>query len=269
MARKSSTKTTENPTEQIMNAIDTPVNLEWSETAEKLNISIPDLQERVAAKLSDSTVFAWDNLPVEHEPVIDAIARDLEAEASVRRLGAATEPLILQAQAQDEPPIMDEEPKPKKRGGRPKKDSTALTKKKTEEIQETRQDATEITDGIAETLIDFNAMEGLQDSSNAATAYLAAFTTNLVNKKGEGASIIAAEILTRTAKKQNFSSNEVLERMGVPLSKETRANLSNIMGQMQGETQEATEEMMDTAWGNGFNPQDALTRLRNLRKSSS
>src|SRR5919199_2392319 len=174
MVRKSSTKTTENPTEQIMNAIDTPVNLEWSDTAEKLNISIPDLQERVAAKLSDSTVFAWDNLPVEHESVVEQIARDLEAEASVRRLNAATEPPIPQVQAQ-EPPLVEEEPKPKKRGGRPKKDSTALTKKKTEAIQETRQDASQVTDGIAETLIDFNAMEGLQDSSNAATAYLTAF----------------------------------------------------------------------------------------------
>jgi hypothetical protein len=267
MARKS-TKTAENTISAIDEAINTPVNFQFCEVAEDLGIGEAELRERLEDKTGSAEVHQLDSIPVDWEPAIKAVNRDLEAEASVRRLNAATEPPIPQVQAQ-EPPLVEEEPKPKKRGGRPKKDSTALTKKKTEAIQETRQDASQVTDGIAETLIDFNAMEGLQDSSNAATAYLTAFTTNLINKKGEGASTIAAEILTRTAKKQNFNPNEVLERLGVPLSKETRENLSTIMSQMQGETQEATEEMMDTAWGNGFNPQDALTRLRNLRKSSS
>lgn len=260
------TKTVDNPSQAIAEAINEPVNLDFDEIAQKLGIDEPELRDRLEGKLNDPSVHRWEMIPAEHEPMIDAIARDLEAEASVRRLGTATEPPI----PTPEPPIMEEPPQqPARRRGRPKKESTALTQQKTEEIQETRQDASQVTDGIAETLIDFNAMEGLQDSSNAATAYLTAFTTNLANKKGEGASIIAAEILTRTAKKQNFSPNEVLERLGVPLTPETRANLSNIMSQMQGETQEATEEMMDTAWGNGFNPQDALTRLRNLRNSKS
>src|SRR4028119_2072304 len=117
MVRKSQI---ENPTDQITAALDTPVNLEWSATAEKLNISVPDFQERVAAKLNDSTVFAWENLPVEHEPLVEAIARDLESESSARRLTPEPEEA---PQLPPQPPILENEPQPQKRGGHLKKQS--------------------------------------------------------------------------------------------------------------------------------------------------
>jgi hypothetical protein len=267
MARKSSTKTTENPTEQIMNAIDTPVNLEWADIAEKLNTSIPDLQERVAAKLNDSTVFAWDSLPAEHEPLVEAIARDLEAENSVRRLNAATEPPIPQPQVQEEPPILQEEPQPEKKK-RSKRSSTALTKKKAEAIQDNRQNASQTQVGIAESLALLSAQEGAQDGANAATAYLHGLVTNMTNVKGQGATVIAAEMLQRTANKSGFNPDEVLEKIGVPLSSQTRETLNDVMGQVLGKAQAATEEMTDTAWGNGYNVQDELTRLKNLMNLS-
>jgi hypothetical protein len=246
-----------------MNAIDTPVNLEWSDTAEKLNTSIPDLQERVAAKLNDSTVFAWDSLPAEHEAVVEAIARDLEAENSVRRLGPTTEPPIPQPQAQ-EPPLIEDEPQSKKKRGRPKKDSTALTQKKSEAIQGNRQNASQTQVGIAESLTILSAQEGLQDGANAATAYLHGLVTNMTNVKGQGVTVIAAEMLQRTANKSGFNPDEVLEKIGVPLSSQTRETLNDVMGQVLGKAQAATEEMTDTAWGNGYNVQDELTRLKNL-----
>jgi len=263
MARKSSTKTTENPTEQIMNAIDTPVNLEWADTAEKLNTSIPDLQERVAAKLNDSTVFAWDSLPAEHEPLVEAIARDLEAENSVRRLGSTTELPIPQPQAQ-EPPLIEDEPQLKKKRGRPKKEATALTQKKSEPIQDNRQNASQTQVGIAESLTILSAQEGLQDGANAATAYLHGLVTNMTNVKGQGVTVIAAEMLQRTANKSGFNPDEVLEKIGVPLSSQTRETLNDVMGQVLGKAQAATEEMTDTAWANGYSVQDELTRLKNL-----
>jgi len=268
-ARKSQTEVT--TAEQGMTMIlDTSVEKSIDEAAKVVGVAEIRLLEMFSERLELPEALGWETVPSEHESLLAEFKQQQDAFNSVRSLEpeeeVVAEPPIEQAQ---ELPVIEDEPQPKKRGGRKKKESTALTQKKTEAIKETRQDASLVTDGIAETLIEFNAMEGLQDSSNAATAYLTAFSTNLINRKGEGASTIAAEILTRTAKKQNFNPNEVLERLGVPLSPETRENLNNIMGQMRGELQEATEEMTDTAWGNGFNPQDALTRLRNLRNLSS
>jgi hypothetical protein len=81
-ARKNQTKS---PTQEITDAINTPVNFDWDETAQKLAITTPELQERMASKL-DATVFAWELIPHEHQAVIDAIARDLDAEHSTRKL---------------------------------------------------------------------------------------------------------------------------------------------------------------------------------------
>jgi hypothetical protein len=82
MARKS-TKTAENTAQTIADALDTPLNLDWDVTAETLNVTIPELQERMASKLDD-TVFTWANIPVEHQSVVDAVTRDLDAERSIR-----------------------------------------------------------------------------------------------------------------------------------------------------------------------------------------
>jgi hypothetical protein len=159
--------TKKNPNQEIAEALDTPIDFDWQETADTLGLSIPQLQERMASRLGD-VVFAWEQIPNEHQPVIEAVKRDLESENSVRRLNEATEPPIEQAQ---EPPLVEENPQPekKKRGRKP---STALTQKKTEAIQENRQNAAQTHSGVAETLTILSAQEGAQDGANAATAYL-------------------------------------------------------------------------------------------------
>jgi len=92
MPRKAATKTAENTTQAIADALDTPLNLDWQDTAEKLMVTIPELQERMACKLDD-TVFTWDNIPAEHQPTVDAVARDLDGERSIRSFGEEREPI--------------------------------------------------------------------------------------------------------------------------------------------------------------------------------
>ncbi len=140
MARKPLTKTTENTTQAITDALNTPLNLEWDAMAESLNITIPELQERMATKL-DETVFTWANIPVEHEPLVEAIARDLESESSVRRLTPEPEEA---PQLPPQPPILEEVPQPKQRGGRLKKQSSDLTKKKSEKLKESDEKAQQL-----------------------------------------------------------------------------------------------------------------------------
>lgn len=253
-----------NPNQDIAEALDTPIDLDWQETADTLGLSIPQLQERMASRLGD-VVFAWELIPNEHQPVIEAVKRDLEAESSVRRLTEATEPPIEQA---PELPMIEDEPQPKKRAGRTKRQSTSLTQKKAEAIQDNRQNATQTHSGVAETLTILSAQEGAQDGANAATAYLHGLVSNMTNIKGEGATVIAAEMLQRTANKRGFNPDEVLEKIGVPLSSQTRDTLNEVMGQVLGNAQAATEEVTDTAWGNGYNVQDELTRLKNLMNLS-
>ncbi len=263
MVRKS-TKTTEVTMNAIDEAINTPVDFQFCEVAEALGIGEAELRERLEDKTGSTEVHQMDTIPCEWEPAIKAIKIDLEAESSVRRLNEATEPPIVQAQ---EPPVIEDEPQPekKKRGRKP---STALTKKKAEAIQDNRQNATQTQAGIAESLTILSAQEGAQDGANAATAYLHGLVTNMTNVKGQGVTVIAAEMLQRTANKSGFNPDEVLQKIGVPLSSQTRETLNDVMGEVLGKAQAATEEMTDTAWGNGYNVQDELTRLKNLMNLS-
>src|SRR4028119_1315191 len=139
MPRKS-TKGTEVTMTAIDEAINTRVNFQFGEVAEALGIGEVELRERLEDKMANSEVHQMDTIPVEWEPAIKAIKIDLEAEASVRRLNAATEPPISQPQVQEEPPILQEEPQSEKKK-RSKRSSTALTKKKAEAIQDNRQNA--------------------------------------------------------------------------------------------------------------------------------
>ena len=106
MPRKS-TKTAENTTQAIADALDTPLNLEWDTTAEKLMVSVPELQERMACKLDD-TVFTWGTIPAEHQPVVGAVSRDLDAERSIRSFGEDSEPAAQLPPVADIPELPEE-----------------------------------------------------------------------------------------------------------------------------------------------------------------
>ena len=258
MARKPSTKTVENTTQAIADALDTPLNLEWDATAESLGLTIPELQERMAAKL-DATVFAWANIPAEHQGIVNAIARDLESEASVRRLDAPTEP------AAELPPVAEETELPVvQEQGKHDSEGSALTEKKTQAIKETREAATQTNAGISETLTLLQAQQGLIDSSQAGTAYLTTYTANLTNVKGEGLTVIAAQMLQEISQKSGFDPNAILSQVGVALTPETQQKLQETMGQVLGKAQSAATEIQQTSWGNGYDLQTELGHLTNL-----
>jgi len=130
MARKPSIKTAENSTQAIADALDTPLNFDWDTTAEKLSVTVPELQERMASKLDD-TVFTWLNIPTEHQPIVDSIARDLDAEPSTRKLEPQVEiPQLPEAVA---PPILEDESS-EISGKHAKKEPTGLTQTKSEKL---------------------------------------------------------------------------------------------------------------------------------------
>jgi hypothetical protein len=94
-------------------------------------------------KLSSNDPMAWLTIPLEQEPLLEAFKRDLDAENSVRRLDAPTEP------AAQLPPVADipelpEEMQIQKVDEHAKKEPTALTEKKVERLNDSDQKAQQL-----------------------------------------------------------------------------------------------------------------------------
>lgn len=261
--RKSSTKTTENPTEQIMNAIDTPVNLEWSSTAEKLNISVPDLQERVSVKLNDSTVFAWDSLPVEHELLVEAIARDLESEASVRRLQPQPEET---SQAQPEPPLVEDEPESQGKLARPKRQSSQLTNKRKEAIDKTAKTSKKLGSGLDEAELLVEAQKGRKKAAKKAAVKLLAEEETYNEILTKAAIQRLADAVGETEEEEEFDPLAYVRQAGAQDLDQTLKTAMEKITPVLGKLGEATDEIVDNSYSNGSTLD--LSRLEKLMQST-
>lgn len=260
MARKSSTKTAANTVQSIAQALDTALNLEWDTTAENLNITIPELQERMASKLDD-TVFTWSNIPVEHQPVVDAIVRDLEAESSVRRFDAPSEPVadLPPIQESEEIPIIqDEVPQPKRgKGGK-------LTQKKTETITEQTTAAEKLNTGIQQAEQMLTARKGAKTGAKLATIELLAQETAYNSVKSAGLKRKVAQLVGEIAEDENFDPADLLAEMGLDSNSEILETLTTSMTEALGKYDAATQETLDTSWANGWSLDAEMARLTDL-----
>jgi hypothetical protein len=256
MARPKKAQTVE---ATITEALDTPVEMLIETAAADLEIDPFRLQEMFAERLGDQNPMTWETIPLCHEPLLAEIKRGLESEASVRPLEPVGElpPVVEPPIIQDSAPI-EQKPHP---------ESSGLTETKTEAIDQNRQAATQTNQGISEALMLLQAQQGVMDSSQAATAYLTAFTANLANLKGEGLTVIAAQTLQEISKKSGFDPNEVLKQVGVPLSSETQEKLNKAMGQVLGNVQSAATQINNTTWGNGYDLGNELQNLEEVMKS--
>jgi hypothetical protein len=262
MTRKSKI---ENPTDQITAALDTPVNLEWSATAEKLNISVPEFQERVAAKLDDSTVFAWENLPCEHEPLVEAIARDLESESSVRRLTPEPEEA---PQLPPQPPILENEPQPKQRGGHLKKQSTELTKRKSSKLKESDQKAQQLAASDQQVKVALHARKGQKSGAQLATIELAAEDATYRQIKGQALVRKVGQLTSEIAAESEFDPIQVLADLGIDSNSEIFEELRQQIEPALGKLETATGEIVASAWVNGINLETEIGNLETLMNSN-
>jgi hypothetical protein len=231
-----------------------------TEAAEYVGTTEAQLLEMFCERLSDGSVLAWHTVPIEHDPLLDEFKNLIAAENSVRPFEYPTEPAAQLPPVVENIPELPEEPQPKKS----KRKSSALTEKKSEAINQTRQAATQTNAGISETLTLLQAQQGLIDSSQAGTAYLTTYTANLTNVKGEGLTVIAAQMLQEISQKSGFDPQEILKQVGVPLTPETQQKLQDTMGQVLGKAQAASTEIQQTSWGNGYDLQAELGHLTNL-----
>jgi len=259
MARKPLTKTVENTTQAIADALDTPLNLEWDATAEPLGLTIPELQERMAAKL-DETVFTWANIPAEHQPVVDAVARDIEAENSVRRFDASTEP-AAQLPPVAEIPELPEEPQPKQS----KRKSSALTERKTKTLEKATKDAEKLDTGIVKAEQLLRAQKGAKAGAKLATIELLAEESAYNQVKGAALKRKVAALVNELAEEENFDPDELLKEVGLDSIPDTLQDLMEEIAPALGKLDEGTQEVIQTSWVNGLHID--LSHLESLLNS--
>ena len=252
-----------NPTQEIAEALDTPIDLDWQETADTLGLSIPQLQERMASRLGD-IVFAWELIPNEHQPAIEAVKRDLEAENSVRRLEATTETPI----PTPEPPVLEQELQPKKRGGRPKKESTALTQTKSTKLKESDQKSQQLAASDQQVKVALHARKGQKSGAQLATIELAAEDATYRQIKGQALVRKVGQLTSEIASESNFDPIQVLAELGIDSNSEIFEDLREQLEPALGKLESAVAEITDNAWVNGIDLGVELLNLEELLNSN-
>src|SRR4028119_1791556 len=265
MPRKASTKTVENTTQAIADALDTPLNLDWDTTAEKLMVSVPELQERIACKLDD-TVFTWANIPAEHQPVVDAVARDLDAERSIRSFGEEREP-AAQLPPVAEIPELPQETQPK-RGGHLKKQSTELTKRKSSKLKESDQKAQQLAASDQQVKVALHARKGQKSGAQLATIELAAEDATYRQIKGQALVRKVGQLTSEIASESDFDPIQVLAELGIDSNSEIFEDLKQQIEPTLGKLESATAEIVEKAWVNGINLETEIGNLENLLNSN-
>jgi hypothetical protein len=265
-------KPTKNNTETTMSAIDeainTPVNFQFCELAEALGIGDAELRERLEEKTGNSEVHQMDTIPYEWEPAIKAIKIDLEAESSVRRLNEATEPPIEQQPlaSELEPPIVEDEAKPKKGSGRKKKESTALTKKGSKAIEKSAE-ATDSTQNLEDAvLLELSRLRGDKRGSNMAavedTAEQERYTRNRKNSLTRKVAKLVGDIEVQA----DFDPVAFVKARTGSSADDNLNDIQDLLGKSLGKCQEAVEEIGDNSYPNGKTLD--LSKLETLMNSN-
>jgi hypothetical protein len=249
----------------ITEALDTPIEKTIEEAADYLGVAPIRLQELFCDRLQSAEPMVWLTVPTEHEQRLEIFKPEIDAENSVRRFDVPTEPAAeLPPVVEEELPVIQHEaPKPKRgKGGK-------LTEKKTEAISKGREASSKTQKGVSDALTILQAQQGIQDAAQAGSTYLHAFTATLGKVKGQGLTTIAAQMLQELNDKSGFTPDEILQDLGIELSADIQNELMEVLNPALGKYQQATEEILETSWGNGFNLQEELENLTGLLNSSN
>ncbi len=262
-------KTTKVTMSALDEMIDTPVNFQFDETAEKLSIGEPELRERLESKLDSSDVHTWDTIPVEHQPVIDAIARDLDAERSTRKLEPHAEiPQLPEATEQPlDLPVIEDEPQPTRRGGRPKRESTALTQRKSSKLKESDQKAQQLAVSDQQVKVALHARKGQKSGAQLATIELAAEDLTYRKIKGEALTRKVGQLTSEIAAESGFDPIQVLKELGIDSNTEIFEGLREQIEPALGKVESATAEIVEKARVNGIDLETELSHLESLLNS--
>ena len=259
-----------NANQALVEALDTPLEANVVDEANRLNISAKDLRERLAGKLDNDDPLDWETIPTQHQPLVEAIARDLDAENSVRRFDAPpTEPA---AQLPLVPPVPQEIPElseePQQQGGKLKKQSTNLTKKKGELLKDSDQKSQKLGKSEQEVKVALHARKGQKSGAQLATIELAAEDATYRQIKGQALVRKVGQLTSEIAAESEFNPIQVLKELGIDSNSEIFEDLKQQIEPTLGKLESATAEIVDNAWVNGVNLETEIGKLDSLMNSS-
>jgi hypothetical protein len=229
-------------------------------------VTIPELQERMACKLDD-TVFTWANIPAEHEPVVDAVSRDLDAERSIRSFGEEREP-IAELPPMADIPELPEEMQIQKADEHAKKEPTALTEKKVERLNDSDQKAQQLASSDNEVKVKLHALKGQKSGAQLATIELAAEDLTYRKVKGEALLRKVGQLTSEMSAQSDFDPIELLAELGIDSNSEIFEDLKQQIQPALGKLESAVAEITESAWVNGVKLEVELSQLENLLNSN-
>jgi len=250
----------------IEQAFDTPVERTLEDAADYLGVAPIRLQEMFCEKLNSNDPMAWLTIPLEYEPLLEALKRDLDAENSVRRFDAPTEPAQLPPIA--EIPEMSEDLQIEKVDEHSKQPSTALTEKKTEKLNDSDQKAQQLASSDSQVKVKLHALKGQKSGAQLATIELAAEDLTYRKIKGEALVRKVGQLTSEMSAQSDFDPIELLAELGIDSNSEIFEDLKKQIEPALGKLDSATAEIVDTAWVNGVKLEVELSQLENLLNSN-
>jgi hypothetical protein len=251
----------------IEQAFDTPVERTLEDAADYLGVAPIRLQEMFCDRLSSNDPMAWLTIPLEQEPLLEALKRDLDAENSVRHFDAPTEP------AAELPPVADipelpEEMQIQKADEHAKKEPTALTEKKVERLNDSDQKAQQLASSDSQVKVKLHALKGQKSGAQLATIELAAEDLTYRKIKGEALVRKVGQLTSEMSAQSNFDPIELLAELGIDSNSEIFEDLRQQIEPALGKLESATAEIVENAWVNGVNLEVEISHLENLLNSN-
>jgi hypothetical protein len=269
MARSKKAETQATTAEAGMTMIlDTPVEKAIDEAAKLVGVAEIRLLEMFSERLGLPEAMGWETVPIEHESLLTEFKNQQDAFNSVRALEPEKEVASVPAKTPVESPIMEEEPKSKKRGGKGKKESSALTQQKTTALKESEQKAQQLTVSDQQVKVALHARKGQKSGAQLATVELAAEDLTYRKIKGQALTRKVGQLTSEIAAESNFDPIQVLKELGIDSNSEIFEDLRQQLEPALGKLESATAEIVDNAWVNGIDLEAELGNLESLMNSS-
>jgi hypothetical protein len=248
--------------------LDTPVEKSIDEAAKLVGVAEIRLLEMFSERLGLPEAMGWETVPNEHESLLAEFKNQQDAFNSVRALEPEKEVASAPSEMPVEPPIMEDEPKPKKRGGKGKKESSALTQQKTTALKESEQKAQQLTVSDQQVKVALHARKGQKSGAQLATVELAAEDLTYRKIKGEALTRKVGQLTSEIAAESKFDPIQVLKELGIDSNSEIFEDLRQQLEPALGKLESATAEIVDNAWVNGIDLETELGNLESLMNSS-
>lgn len=238
-----------------------------TEAAEYVGTTEVQLLEMFCERLSDGSVLAWHTVPAEHEPLLDEFKNLVDAENSVRRFDAPSEPAAQLSPVADIPEL-PEEMQIQLVDEHAKKEPTGLTQTKSEKLKESDQKAQQLASSDNQVKVKLHALKGQKSGAQLATIELAAEDLTYRKIKGEALVRKVGQLTSEIAAESDFDPIQLLAELGIDSNSEIFEDLRQLLEPALGKLESATAEIVENAWVNGIDLEVELSQLENLLNSN-